>query len=37
MKEQIKNFLLSTEREGVEDLIAYMEEIGYFMTEPRTG
>lgn len=30
MKEEIKKFLLSTEREGVEDLIAYMEEIGYF-------
>ena len=30
MKEEIKNFLLSTEREGIEDLIAYMEEIGYF-------
>lgn len=36
MKDEIKNLLLSTKREGMEDLIEYLESIGFFTAPAST-
>lgn len=36
MKEKITKLLLATKREGIEDLVAYMDEIGFFTSPAST-